>query len=80
MSETGQTISCTIADIENAKAGLLSDPPVWPEPGEIDVAGAQLIAAALIAGLTVPAALATDPTVTQLWSALSLDAALPLSR
>ncbi len=79
MSDTAQSLSLTIADIETAKAGLMATPPVWPGPGPVDAAGVQLLVAAMRAGMTPPAHLVDDPDIAALWAALALDAVLPLT-
>ncbi|WP_425099378.1 hypothetical protein [Tropicibacter sp. S64] len=79
MSEIEQSLHLTISDIEKVRDGLLSQPPIWPEPGAADVIGAQLLLAAMRAGQTPPKPLLDDPEVARLWAALALDTVMPLS-
>lgn len=67
-----------IGGVAALRDALATDSPAWPDPAEVDAAGAQLLAAAIRSGIDIPETIRTAPAVRDLWRALALDEVLPL--
>ncbi len=77
MPATPLTARLVVENVDALRTAMLSGAVDWAIPEEVDVAGAQLLVAALRAGLPVPDEVLGAAPVQRLWGTLGLHHEMP---